>query len=331
MAVDNKTNSSSDAKDAEPAVVKTGGDGSPQPLSPLSKKRVLLSLFVVVIIAVAAGLIISKPNFGPKVYAQVGDHKIYKKDIQSVKANNKSVSDHDAAAVLADKYLSQAMAQKQQLTVSQSDIAAAGCPSQKANPYGYQICVNQVYFTELANKNAGAYKGKYIMASFSRYVPYQSSLLAEQKQFNPKLGDPTAIAADKAYAKAFITGLYNQIKAGTISFDQAIQMEHNDPVLGEQASPYQNQPHSGTFDGPLSQYNAFSAPSLKPKLASMKPGETTKPFVVRVSDSASDPSSTAESYFMIVRLDKVSGGHSKVDFPQALQQAKQKLGYKVNV
>lgn len=332
MAADNSKNSSSAAKDTEPAV-KTGGDDSlRRDLSAyLSKKNIISGLLVIVIIAVAIGLVTGKLHLGPKVYAQVAGHKIYKKDVQNLKADNKSVSDHDAATVLADKYLSQAMAREQKVTVSQADIAAAGCSGQKTNPYGYQTCANQVYFAKLANDNAGVYEGKYLMASFSRYVPYQSPLLAEQQKANPKLGDPAAIAADKAYAQTFITNLYDQIKAGKISFDQAIQAEHNDPTIGQASKIYKNQPHSGDFDGPLNQYNAFSAPGLKQKIADMKPGEITKPFVVRVADSATDPSSTAESYFLVVRLDKASGGHSKVDFPQALQQAKKRMGYKVNV
>ena len=331
MAADNNTNSSSGEKTSAP-VVKAGDDNGPKrgSLPLMNKKDILLGLLIIVVLGVGVGLITGRLHVGSKVYAQVDGHKFYKKDIQKIKLNNKSVSNHDAATVLADKYLSQTMAQEQNVTVSQTDIVAAGCSNQKTKPFSYQNCVNGVYFAKLANDNAGVYEGKYIMASFGRYVPYQSSVLADQKKEDPKLGDLAAIAADKAYAQTLITNLYNQIKAGKISFDQAIQTEHNDPVIGAN-STYRNQPHSGTFDGPLSQYNAFSAPSLKQKIASIKPGETTKPFVVRVSDSAADPSSTAESYFLIVRVDKASGGHSKVDFPQALQQAKKKLGYKVNV
>ena len=335
MATDTKKKSESTAEDAT-STIKVGSDSGittphkPRRLAPLpsGKWKVAIVLVVLLVLVVGALLIHGEVHIGEKIYAQAAGHKIYKKDIQGIKAGNKSVSDHDAATVLADKYLTQAMAQQQNVKVTASDISAAGCPSQKTNPYGYQSCVNQVYFTRLTNNNEGVYKGEFLVANFSRYVPYQSPLLAEQKQFDPKIGDTAAIAADRAYAQHFITDLYNQIHNRKISFDQAIAMEHNDPVVGEKAYP--SQTHSGAFDGRISQINFLAAQSIRQKVTSIKPGQLTKPFVVAVSASSTDDS-TQDSYFLVVKMDKVSGGHGKISSEQAFQQAKTKLGYKVNV
>lgn len=331
MAADNNKNSASDEKGQAPAV-QVGGGGNAAPVSPvhIDRKELFWTLLFVVVVLIGGLIVISKFHIGSKVYAQAAGHKVYKKEIEAIKVNNKSISDNTAATTLANKYLGQAMAQEQGITVSAADITAAHCPGQKTNPFGYQTCVNQLYFTKLGDKNEGIYKGKALIANFSRYIPYPSPLLEKEKALNPKIGDSAAIAADKAYAKAFITNLYNQIKSGKISFDQAIQMEHNDPQVGVKAYP--SLAHSGTFNGRISQDSLISADSIRQKIANMKPGETTKPFAVVSGGSeplAGDP--TGETYFLVVKMDQVSGGHGKTSFDQELQQAKKKLGYKVNV
>ncbi len=317
-----------DTKTTEPAPQRT-------PSNHLKGRFIVIGLAAVAVIVL---LLIAHPaHIGQKVYAEAAGHKIYKKDLQSLQIVNgkkTNITDHQAATVLADKYLTEAMAKQQGVTVSQADIVTAYGQSidsqKKTNPYGYQNLVNQLYLTELDNHNAGVYKGKLLVANFSRYVPYQSGLLPEQQKARPLLGNPTAIAQDKQYAKTFITNLYNQIKDKKITFDQAIQMEHNDPAVGEK-SYYSTQQHSGSFNGPLKQIGLLVARSIRSRIASMKPGQLSQPFVVRASNSATDPNSTAESYFLVVRMDKISGGHNGMSFQLELAQAKKHYGYKVNV
>lgn len=328
MVADSNKNST---PSKEESVVKTGGDGPPpgaKLLLHINKKKILWIVLIVIVLVGGWLIATDKLHFGDKVYAQAAGHKIYKKEVEAIKVNNKSISDNTAATVLANKYLSQAMAKEQNVTISGSDIKAADCPSQKSNPFGYQTCVNQLYFTKLGNKNEGIYKGKALIANFSRYIPFPSPLLEKQKALNPKIGDPAAIAADKTYAKNFITDLYDQIISGKITFDQAIEMEHNDPVVGETAYP--SLVHSGPFDGRISQDNLISAYSIRQKIAAMKPGEITKPFAPSGPASLADDK-TNETYFLVVKMDQVSGGHGNTSFDQQIQQAKKKLGYKVNV
>lgn len=297
-------------------------------------KKVALAIFFLIIVIVAGILVINhKSSPGQKVYAEVAGHKIYKKDVDTLIGNTPHVSEHDAATVLADKYLTEVMAKEYGVTVTEKDIEAgsdgADIAQMKKNyPYAYQSLVNQIYFNMLSANNQGSYTGKFVVANFSRYVPYQSPLLAQKKVEDPNIGNPTAIAADKKYAYDFITNLYNQIKAGKITFDQAIQMERDDPVVGLEG--YATQTQSGTFSGSLNQNGLLGATSIRPYLESLKPGQITKPFVVRASSSMHDKS-TAESYYLMIELDKKSGGTSKVSFSQELNQAKKKYGYKINV
>lgn len=309
--------------------------------TPITRQRSRWPLWAgigLALIVAAIVLFISNPlHIGQKVYAEAAGHKIYKKDIQSLQLVNgqtKNVTDHQAATVLADKYLTEAMAKQQGVAITHADIVAAygnGIDKQKTtDPYGYQNLVNQLYLTKLDHHNAGVYTGKLLVANFSRYVPYQSGLLPQQEKETPLLGNPAAIAKDKQYAQTFITNLYDQIKAGKITFDQAIQMEHNDPMVGEK-SYYSTQQHSGSFNGPLNQIGLLAARSIRGTVTGMKPGQLSKPFVVRVTNSSTDQNSTAESYFLVVRMDKTSGGESNITFQQELAQAKEHFGYRVNV
>lgn len=305
----------------------------PEPKSSLNKRRLIVGGIAAVLVLIFGFLIISgQIPLGRKVYAEAAGHKIYKKDVDKIKGKAKGITDKQAATVLADKYLTEAMAKEADITVSDKDLVtsygAQILKEKSNNPYAYQNKVNQVYFRMLSAENTGAYIGKLLITNFSRNVPYQSPALAEDKALAPTIGNPAAIAADKKYAKDLISKLYGQVKAGTITFDQAIEQERNDPVVGEKA--YDTLPHSSAFDTSLSPNAILSTRTIREKINSIKAGETTAPFVVRTSDSETG-NSTAESFFLVVQMDKTSGGNSKISFQQELTEAKKKLGYKVYV
>jgi hypothetical protein len=293
-------------------------------------------LAVLVVIAAGFWFLYGKSHhFGEKVYAQAAGHKIYKKDVEDLIGKDKGVSDHNAAEVLADKYLAEAMAKDLKVTVTDKDLVAnygAIINTQKTHDkYQYQYKVNQIYFMKIQAQQRGDYKGKLLVTNFSHNVPFESALLPEQKKANPNIGNPAAIAADKKYAKDLIDSLYNQIESKEITFDQAIQIEHNDPKVGEYA--YGALPHSGAFDtsSPYQGRNSLIGPAAAVgQIRKMKPGQISKPFVVSVSNSF-ETKSSAESYFLVIRLDSASGGQSDLSFAEYLAQAKHKLDYKIYV
>lgn len=338
MAADNKQQSASDKETL--STVKVGGEQA-KPARPFPRpkidKKSLLYILLIIVVLVSGWIFISKTfHIGEKVYAQAAGHKIYKQDIDNLVGSTKGVNDHQAATVLANKYLTEAMAKEAKITVSNQDIVAQYGPSindQKVhNKFVYQDKVNNVYFDKLLAYNAGLYKGKLLAANFSRHIAFQSPFLALQKASDPLMGSPAAIAADKKYAQDFITKLYNQVKAHQITFDQAIQAEHNDPVVGLKA--YQTLPHSGPFDT-ANVYlgaNALIAPqSIQPKISNMKAGQLSTPFAVSVNNSLTSRGNTTESYYLVVQMDSTIGGHSGLSYDQYLTQAKEHLGYKVYV
>jgi hypothetical protein len=330
-------------KDAAPKVQVGGQSSRPAGILPKSfnpgfgKKTKFLAYVVLAVVVLGGGWLLAKNVFhvGDKVYAEAAGHKIYKKDVEAIKGNTKGVSDHNAAKVLADKYLYLAMAKKADITVSDQDVEAQypGAAKQKThNKYVYQDDLNLTYYNKLIAYNKGLYKGKVLVANFSRYIAFQSPYLGIQRATNPTIGNKAAIAKDKKYAHDFITRLYGQIKGGQITFDEAIQTEHADPQLGDQA--YQTLPHSGPFDTSnifLPGTNLLEPPSIQPKLAGMKAGQLSAPFAVRVENAWKNPKITTESYYLVVKMDYTKGSHSGLSFENYLAQAKKQYGYKVNV
>ncbi len=298
-------------------------------------KRIIGLTIVVLAVLVGVGWMIfgdkvNKSN--SKIYAQAAGHKIYEDEVRDLKGNNQEISNHDAAGVLADKYLSEELAKEQNITVSDQEIEAQwgkGIEKQKIeNKYAYQNKVNQAYFNKLTANNRGIYKGKFLVAHFSRHVPYKSALLPEEKAADPKLGNSLAIAKDKKYAQDLITRLRDNINSGKITFEQAMKIEQNDPIVGKKVYPTLG--HSGMFDTASEPFELIDINSIRQNGKLLQTGQTSGPFIVRASDSENGDS-TAESYFVIINLDSASGGGAKTGFKQYIEEAKKRLEYNVYV
>jgi hypothetical protein len=337
MVADNKQQSASDKETL--STVTVGGEQSRPArtfhMPKISKKNLLYALLVVIVLAGGWLVLRSVFHIGEKVYAQAAGHKIYKENIDSLIGSTKGISNHDAATVLANQYLYQAMAKEAGIVVIDKDVAAQypDINYQKAhNKYAYQSNVNTVYFNKLAAYNSGLYQGKLLVANFSRHIAFQSPFLDIQEATDPLLGNPAAVAADKQYAHDFITKLYNQVKTHQITFDQAIQMEHNDPQVGLKA--YQTLSHSGPFNTSnvyLGATGLIMPKSIQSKINNMKAGQLSAPFVVRVSNSLRDKNVTTDSYYLVVQMDSTKSSHSGLTVNQYFAQAKKRLGYMIYV
>lgn len=295
-------------------------------------KNTWLVISGVLLIVIVGLWVVNNGTPWNKPLAEVDGRKIYKSDVKKLMKGSEHASEYGAAVILADKYLTEAMGKKYNVTISDED-AKIEYPDietlKKNDPYAYQNVMNQVFFRKLRAQYNGTYKGKLVVAHFSKNVPYDSPLLERKKSQNPKLGDAAAIAADKKYAQDFITDLYNKVKSGAITFDQAMEAERTHPELGEK-STYITLGHSMSFDGTLRDNNLLGAATIRKQVERLKPGELTKPFVVRANSSMND-NSTAESYWLMVQLDAKSGGGQGDSFDEGLVRDKKELGYKIYV
>lgn len=172
-------------------------------------KRKFLGLIAIILIGVIAWMVYDNTiKDDRKVFAEVAGHKIYEQEVKDFIADNNEVSEKQATEVLADKYLTEALGKEQGVNVSDKEVMQQfGSDIENkyvGNNYGLQYQVNELYMAKLAAHNEGIYKGKYVVAHFSRYVPYDSPLLAEDKADNPKIGDETAIAEDKQDRKSVV-------------------------------------------------------------------------------------------------------------------------------
>lgn len=302
-------------------------------LSSINKhqKRKLLGLGVLLLIF-AIGIAAWNANIKDdrKIYAQAAGHKIYEDEIRELIGNNAEISEHDAAQVLADKYLVEALTNEQGVNITEQDkksyFGDGIEQSKETNKYTYQSQMNGLYFDKLQAHNNGIYKGKLLITNFSRNVKFIPTL-PEDEENNPDLGNPEAIAKDKKYAEDLINRLYNDVKSGKITFDEAIEIERKDPIVGTKA--YSTLPHSGSFNTTFSTNPILNVESIKEKVRSIKPGEISEPFVVRVGNSL-DGKSTAESYFLVIQMDESSGGAGG-DFNLYIEEAKKRLKYEIYV
>src|SRR5690242_10485653 len=101
------------ASDKQTSGVKTGSGGFARrlPKTPhprISQKTLLYTLLAIVILAGVVVVLHNRFHLGEKVYAQAAGHKIYKADVEKLIGNAKGISNHEAATVLADKYLTEA-------------------------------------------------------------------------------------------------------------------------------------------------------------------------------------------------------------------------------
>ena len=299
-------------------------------------KRKFLGLGAIIVIALISFLVwpslSDKLGDDRKVFAEVAGQKIYEEDIRDLLGdNNHGISDQDAARVLADKYLTETLAEEQGITVNDKELQAQyGKITKKqkgANKYAYQNKLNQLYFDKLQAYNRGIYKGKFLIAHFSRFVPYDSPLLFEDKQIEPRIGNKTSIAKDKKHAENLINRLYDQVQSGKITIEEAAEIERSDPTVGEKAYPTLS--HSGPFDTTFDPNTFMASESVRNQVGDIKTGELTKPIAIKVSSSM-DGDKLAESYFLSVFFDESSGGGDK-SFDDYLNEAKQRLGYVIHI
>lgn len=303
-----------------------------EPNPPNKKKKIIIGVLVAAGLLIAGWLLYDNKVQKGELYAESAGHKIYKQDVEDLIGDSEDISDHDAAKVLADKYLSEMLAEDQGISISDQEITEEYGPSiekQKSNEkYAYQNKVNELYFNKLADYYRGSYKGKLLVAHFSRNIAFKDPLLKERKMLNKNLGNPAAIARDKKYAREFITKLQNQITSGKITFEQAIKKEHKDPVVGTKA--YRSLSHSGVFDTSklLDTNGLVESLGAKDQVSSIEPGQTSEPFITRIPGVSG---SAGESYFLVVRMDEAAGGGNDMGFNQYLEQSKQELGYAIYV
>lgn len=287
----------------------------------INKKRAY-SLGFVVITGVLLLLVASSVKDDRKIYAEVAGHKIYEQELRDFIGGDSTISDQEASEVLADKYLLVELAKEQNVVVSDEEVEKEFgkqiVEEKEGNQYAYQSRLNQLYISKLQAHNRGIYKGKALVAHFSRHIPFDASISEKEKK---------DIAKDKKYAENLINKLRSDVLSKKISFEEAAKIERNDPIVGLKGYPSLS--HSGPFDTSVVQDGIMRAESARDQVSKLSPGQISEPFIVEVSNSFDD-STKVEAYYMVAQIDESSGGGSVgQDFRQYLEESKKRLGYKI--
>jgi hypothetical protein len=311
-----------------------------------SKTRLKSPLFIAAALVVIAGLGFvgyKVTQKDPNKLGKVGDHIVTKNEIQdTLKAGQQAgfyPESEDQIRTLAMNYwLYLLIAKEYNIQVGDQE-AIDGLKTRittiKAKP---SLDINNQYVRYLAYTNVLESKlgdiintprsGAYVLAHFSQnLVQATPELKALSKEKYDAL-----LAADKKYATDFINNVSAKLKGGTMTFDQAIELEKNDPKIGQKILP--TFVHSSKFGKAESTTGGAQEVSkisdIQSKIESLKAGETSDPFVIKVQTTADQDSSKVDGIWVIVKVDTDNAAGPQFDtINAALQHFKQKYGYEV--
>lgn len=155
-------------------------------------------------------------------------------------------------------------------------------------------------------------KGAYILAhydqNFGQATPELKALSKAQYD--------ALLKADRDYATNFINDVYAKLKAGSITFEQGMQMQLQDKVIGENALPTAiqsqafgvKQASNGEYVDPIS-----GNPQVKSQIEKLKAGEISEPFILKVPPGMVPTNDLVDGIWMIVKVDSINSKLPKFD------------------
>lgn len=285
------------------------------------------------------------PKDNPNNLGKVGDHIITKAEVQDTLNAQKETglyeeSENQIRSLVMNYWLYQLAAKEYGVQVNDQE-AVDYIKNQTTNVKPAPVLeINNQYVryrayvglwqARLTTIISTPRSGAYVLAHFDQNIVQATPQL---KALSKEKYD-ALLAADKKYATDFINGVSDKLKAGSINFDQAMELEKNDPKIGVKALP--TAAHSSAF-GKTNQSVATDgandlskSPQIEDKIKSMKSGETSAPFVIKVQTGANLDSPMVDGIWVIVKLDADgSAGQQFDNLNAALQYIKQKYGYEI--
>ncbi len=292
----------------------------------MNRRVIWLWLAVGLVIALAVGGYLA---YQRTIYGRVGSHFVTKSQVAKVVSASPIFKTQEVGDAYMDMYLYQELAKDYKVSVSQSEI-----DTEMTNRTGLKDPYNKDFLTvaitrdllqqKIQEKVAGYYKGKFVLANFDRYIPYGDNAGPD----NPVAGRTQRIAADRAYAQAFSGYIYDQLVANKLTFDQAVEQEHNDSRLGHIALP--TSLHSGDFntaDSTLPSTSLLSSTEVMSVLKSTKVGSFSLPVIAKIDSSAVENAPRVDGKFIILLVQDASTKSDK-SFDEVVSAKKKQVGYK---
>ncbi len=278
----------------------------------MSTKRLLL-LGVAGIIAIASVVVIGAYSYrrvhpSQKIYGQVGSYVATQNEVDSLTKSYNLINRDKAIDTLLELNLYRQSASSLGIKVSSADIQKElQKRTGKADPYGRVYLLAAIESDMLKNqltvRISGNTQGRMVVINFNQHLPYADFNVLQPGEVESKHSQ--YIAADRVTADALKDLIYGKLKSKSVTFDQAMQMERDDPKIGVKSLP--TSVHSDSFntaDTANGLGEMVNVPQLAKLIQETKTGTFSEPQVLQVSTGPSDTAPKADGLWVIINVDQ---------------------------
>jgi len=282
-------------------------------------KRIMIVLGSLAVLSVLAGggLWYYYKVMNKDVLAMIGNEKITQKDLNAFiysitmggTPESPDLTDYKGVpnSQFLDMYIESKLLEKDSvksgIVVSESEIdsmMAEKFPWMDKNNILLPVVRNyQLYLarkSKMASKVLGEKEGYWIMARNDMSLPDRGT--------DPTVEQSKKIAENKVYSEKFIKDVYAKLKAGTITIEEAVKLENNDPIIGKTAPSANTGLHSMFFDSEMFKERSglLGDQNILNSVKTLKAGEYTEPvhlinddgtdigwYIIYISKSTKDP------------------------------------------
>lgn len=306
-------------------------------ISKLFKNKLYLAIVILALGLILSGIYYRQSTLfkpGEKLAAKVKNEKITL-DFANQFAASCNLNQKQAVELLVDDKVLLLWAQDENVTLSSQEqeaeeIRISGKPA--AND-----CVTiQARVNLLAEKiGQNIYKfrqGKFIVVNFGFYnkSPYPLPQLQNEEERQKNL------EKERAYADQLVKSVYQQIKNGELSFEQAMEKVQQDPSVGLN-SVYSTAPQTGPFTA--KDYNErrglSNLETVRQKIDLLSAGQFSEPFVLQIQ--LGDPEIHGQEYktpvdssWIVAKVDRIGKGETG-NPEQLLERIKNKYQTKIYI
>lgn len=301
------------------------------------KTTVLLGVAALVVVIGAVVAIVVHPLAGNKAaitYGSMDGYTVDKVDVDRLSEAYYAATPTEIAQTLLDNHLYGLMAKALNITVSTADVQTGiGVTPANPHPYGEAylslLVQDNLYKAQLLSKLTPGISGRYIYLHFDQDMMTAGGSVDENLATLTDAQLKALIVSDQSYALQLANQLYAKIHNGTITFDQAMQLEKSDPRLGE--GPLSTLDQSGNFDTATEVASSYGLTTQKQLLSVIKTTPVkayTKVLTGTVPVAMTSNAKRVDGYYVIFIVDDINAGNHKYgDFGQMLTSFKKQNNY----
>lgn len=278
-----------------------------QPQKKIPLILALLAIILLVVFFVFSKYFKGKPLFSQPA-AKVGSQTITKAEAEKLAADC-IISQKDAVEYLVDQKVLAKWSADEKVTISEKEASDEAVRIGGLTPKDCKKTLASVnLLRQRLSENLTKFReGKFIVINFGRYnlgPPYgQVKDPVEREKLRKE---------EQAYADQLLNSFYPELKAGKITFDEAMKKVEEDPRVGLK-SWYSSTLQSGPFTAfdYINKRGLLALPEVTEKVDALKVGEYSEPVVLKIGLSLTDPSAgTIDERYVIAKAERLGKGYS---------------------